>query len=275
MRHREKTNCFSALALLAVLFCAAASESRGDGQVLGIVRMPDVCSPSVSPAVVYLVPEDAKDRQPFSKRACAGGPAGQSNPAEVVLVNQRGLQFVPRVRAIAPGQTVRFTNDDGETHNVHVVSPGFSFNQSMSPGQFHDFTPMQAGVMKLACDIHMHMRAFVVVSPTPWVRVCDRDGRYRLDDVPNGRFTLIAWHEMGDPVRRQVTVSGGQALELPELVLASSLGPSDVAGQGRSTEKTATVRPWADVIDRIGVAFAASRDAAMRPGERASASAGR
>ena len=45
--------------------------------------------------------------------------------AELVLVNQRGLQFVPRVQAIALGQTVRFTNQDGETHNVHVVSPRF------------------------------------------------------------------------------------------------------------------------------------------------------
>ena len=49
-------------------------------------------------------------------------------------MNQRGLQFVPRVQAIELGQTVRFTNQDGETHNVHVVSPGFAFNQSMAPG---------------------------------------------------------------------------------------------------------------------------------------------
>ncbi len=68
------------------------------------------------------------------------------------------------------GQTVRFTNQDGETHNVHVVSPGFSFNQSMGPGHFQDFTPDRPGVMRLACDIHMHMRGFVVVSPTPWAR---------------------------------------------------------------------------------------------------------
>ena len=127
--------------------------------------------------------------------------AGRTDPAAVVLVNQRGLQFVPRVQAIALGQTVRFTNEDGETHNVHVVSPGFAFNQSMSPGQFRDFTPAQPGVMRLACDIHMHMRAFVVVSPTPWAQVCDREGRYRLDGVPDGRYILTAWHEMGEPVQ--------------------------------------------------------------------------
>ena len=71
----------------------------------------------------------------------------------------------------------------------------------MSPGQFHDFTPTEPGVMRLACDIHMHMRAFVVVSPTPWAQVCDREGRFRLDGVPDGRYILTAWHEMGDPVQ--------------------------------------------------------------------------
>ena len=73
---------------------------------------------------------------------------------EIALVNQRGLQFTPRVQAIALGQTVRFTNQDGETHNVHVVSPGFAFNQSMTPGRYQDFTPERPGVMMLACDIH-------------------------------------------------------------------------------------------------------------------------
>ena len=89
--------------------------------------------------------------------------------ADLALVNQRGLQFVPRVQAIRLGQTVRFTNQDSETHNVHVVSPHFALNQSMSPGQPFDFTPTHAGVMKLVCDIHHHMRGFVVVSPSPWV----------------------------------------------------------------------------------------------------------
>ena len=104
-------------------------------------------------------------------------PPGARLKPEVVLVNQRGLQFTPRVQAIGLGQTIRFTNEDGETHNVHVVSPGFVFNQSMSPGQFRDFTPLQPGVMRLACDIHMHMRAFVVISPTPWARsAIARDG---------------------------------------------------------------------------------------------------
>ena len=260
MRH-EMAEWPSILTVFAILFCGACTESKGDGQVSGMVRMPDVCTPAVSPAVVYLTRADEK--QTALGRASAETTPGNSRGADVVLVNQRGLQFVPRVQAIALGQTIRFTNEDGETHNVHVVSPGFAFNQSMSPGQFRDFTPSQPGVMRLACDIHMHMRAFVVISPSPWVQVCDRQGRYRLDGVPEGRYILTAWHEMGDPVAAGNHRRGrARKSQLPDLVLTSSLAPGRAAGQD-----SAPVRPWADVIDGIGVTLAASRDAATRPGE--------
>ena len=54
----------------------------------------------------------------------AAAKPGRRDRDEIALVNQRGLQFTPRVQAIALGQTVRFTNQDSETHNVHVVSLG-------------------------------------------------------------------------------------------------------------------------------------------------------
>ena len=130
---------------------------------------------------------------------------------EIALVNQQGLQFTPRVQAIVLGQGVRFGNKDSENHNVHVVTPGFAFNQSMAPGNSVDFTPDRPGVMILACDIHSHMRGFVVVSPTPWVQVCSRQGRFRLEDVPDGRYVLNVWHEMGEPLRQEIVVAGGKA----------------------------------------------------------------
>src|SRR5262249_15399958 len=162
-----------------------------------------------------------------------------------------------------------FTNEDRETHNVHIVSPGFAFNQSMGPQQYQDFTPDHPGVMKLACDIHLHMRGFVVISPTRWVTVCDQDGRFRLSDVEPGRYILPAWHEMGDPVRRELTTPSEGRLELPELVLAGPAGSS--AASGRSPDRLAVVRPWSDVVDRISTTLAASRDAASRPGQLAKA----
>src|SRR5947209_8784433 len=90
------------------------------GEVVGRVEMPAACSPAVSPAVVSLERIDGAMER--------GGP---EVAAQVALVNQRGLQFEPRVQAVQVGQTVRFTNEDNETHNVHILTPGVSFNQSM------------------------------------------------------------------------------------------------------------------------------------------------
>ncbi len=247
-----------ATTLFGLLSIGMGGVASHGAEVLGVVRMPEICSPSVSPAVVYLVPADAKG-------PVVGSTAATARRGEIVLVNQQGLQFTPRVQAIVLGQGVRFGNKDSETHNVHVVTPGFAFNQSMRPGNSADFTPERAGVIRLACDVHNHMRGFVVVSPTPWVQVCSRLGRFRLEDVPDGRYVLNIWHEMGEPIRREIVVAGGKALELPELVLTGPSTPIRTPGAAMPT------RPWSEVIDRIGVTLAESRLAATRAGELAKA----
>jgi high-affinity iron transporter len=261
MRRLHGTVRFHTYSLAGLFFCGLAGQVSAGSNVSGVVRMPDVCSPAISPSVVYLTPADF-DHKSLARSAASH--ASRAGSAEVVLVNQRELQFLPRIRAIALGQTVRFGNQDGETHNVHIVSPGFAFSQAMAPGQFQDFTPSKPGVMRLACDIHMHMKGYVIVSPTSWAQVCDRDGRYRLNDVAEGRYVLTAWHEMGDPVRTEINVTNdSSSLVVPAIVLTSSLAPTQV----RTDQQSVRVRPWADVIDRISVTLAASRDAAARTGE--------
>lgn len=229
----------------ALAFALAAPTLGAAGEVSGTVAMPDVCTPEISPAVVTLTPS---------------GPARAADaakaPTEVALVNQRGLQFAPRVQAIMLGQSVRFTNEDTETHNVHVISPGNDFNESMAPGQPRDFTPAKAGVVRLACDIHSHMRGYVVVSPSPWVQICSAKGRFRIGGVPDGAYTLTVWHEMGDPLTREVVVSGGKDLDLATLTLTAPAPPKPAPGQAEPARK------WADVIDRIGVLLASSIEAA-------------
>lgn len=234
---------------------AGNDSLRRGATVSGQVRMPDVCSPTISPAVVYL--EGVGTDAPPSITP-AESPA---TAAEVSLINQQGLQFVPRIQAVGMGRTIRFANQDGETHNVHVVTPGFSFNQSMAPGQSRDYEPEKPGLFKLTCDVHIHMRGYVIVSPTPWFAVCTPAGNYRLDGVPDGRYTLVAWHEMGDPERRDISIDGGKPVEPPPIVLTAL--PQLVVNGGPRVNQV--VRPWADVIDRIGILLASSLDEAGKP----------
>jgi len=259
-------------------------------QVSGIIKMPDVCSPGVSPAVVYLTPAgpdgkairvtsvdlslQARRRAKTDDVPVIDRDNGQrttdngqrTSKTEVVLVNQRGLQFTPRVQAVALGQTVRFTNLDSETHNVHIVTPGFEFNQAAGPGQLLEFTPARPGVMRLACDIHLHMRGFVVVSPTPWVRVCGPDGRFRIEEVPDGRYILTAWHETGPPLDTPIEVARAKPLELATILLPVPYESINSGQASRDQPSQVPVRPWGDVLDRISQTLAASGDAALQAG---------
>jgi high-affinity iron transporter len=236
------------------LLVLAATTARA-GEVRGRVEMPDTCSPSVSPAVVTLEP--------------VGGPAlpaSSNGPAKVALlrVNQHGLQFEPRVAVARVGQPIQFTNQDGETHNVHILSPGVNFSRSMAPNEPADFTPSKPGLIRLVCDVHSHMRGFVVVTSSPWAKVCKGGGSFQFAGVPDGRYILNAWHEMGEPKAVEVEVKAGEPLDLGAIVLQGF----PVAA---NSQAVAPPRAWPDVTDRIGVLLAEAREAIKKPEGKARA----
>src|SRR5262249_24861179 len=100
MRRPGTTDRVVTVVLFAVLLSLPGVASPG-AEVTGVVRMPEVCSPAVSPAVVYLM---AADRKASGASPTAAAASPRSGRSEIALVNQRGLQFTPRVQAIALGQ---------------------------------------------------------------------------------------------------------------------------------------------------------------------------
>jgi high-affinity iron transporter len=215
------------------------------GDVSGRVEMPAICSPTVSPAVVSL--ERLDGRVEVTKP----GPG-----VRVALVNQKGLQFEPRVQAVQAGQIVQFKNEDNETHNVHILTPGVPFNQSMSHGLAVDYRAEKPGLLRIVCDVHSHMRGFVVVSPTPYFAVCRPDGRFSLHDVADGRYRLQVWHEMGQGTSREIEVKGGSPVVVGTLSVEAA--PPAVAGP------MGPVRNWAEVTDRVGVLLGEARAVVLK-----------
>ena len=51
------------------------------------------------------------------------------------------------------------------------------------------------GIVRVFCDIHSHMNAFILVFSHPFFAMTDADGRYRIDNVPPGTYNVIAWNE--------------------------------------------------------------------------------
>jgi plastocyanin len=124
-------------------------------------------------------------------------------------MDQRNETFVPHVLAIVAGTTVDFPNNDQTYHSVFSLSRGNSFDlgrYAVGRSGSHTFT--RPGIVRVFCDIHSHMSAFILVFAHRYFAVTDAEGRYRLDSVPPGTYTVAVWHETvrGDPPKRAVTV---------------------------------------------------------------------
>lgn len=230
------------------------APARGS-DVSGRVVMTDLCSPSVSPAVVFLSTRDAT-RAGQTPSSPATGPGGQAAP----VIRQDGIRFLPRIQAIALGQRVRFENLDGEAHRVLIREPAAGGSDGLIPGPAGEFLPPRPGVLQLECGLHLHKRGFLIVSTTPWVQVCSAQGDYRLGAVPAGRYVLTAWHEMGEPRHVEIEVREGQSLVVPRIDLAGSLSLGTLVRKDiqLTTPVTAPVRPWIEPLDQISVLLTAA-----------------
>jgi plastocyanin len=124
-------------------------------------------------------------------------------------MDQRNERFVPHVLAIVAGTAVDFPNDDATYHNVFSFSKPSPFNLGRyAAGQSKAVLFDQPGVVRVFCDIHSHMSAFILIFAHRFFAVTDDEGRYRIEGVPPGTYTLAVWNETlhGDPPRRTVVV---------------------------------------------------------------------
>jgi plastocyanin len=121
-------------------------------------------------------------------------------PAEHSIIDQKGLLFQPHLAAVPVGATVEFLNSDKVAHNIFW--PAISGNKKLShnmgtwpSGQKREFKFDTPGVVPLLCNVHPEMSAYIVVTPTPYFAVTDADGNYKIANLPDGQYTVSAWHE--------------------------------------------------------------------------------
>ena len=139
-----------------------------------------------------------------------GVPRSTAAGAAVARMEQRGERFVPRVLPILAGTTVSFPNADPIFHNVFSLSGAKAFDLGRFPrGEAKSVRFDKPGVVQVFCHIHSDMRAVVLVLDTPAFAVPGSDGRYALAGLPPGEYTLVAWHERAQPIRRKVHVTAG------------------------------------------------------------------
>jgi plastocyanin len=131
--------------------------------------------------------------------------------AEHGKIDQKNMQFTPRVLAVQEGTTVDFLNSDALLHNV--FSPDACadrFNLGTWPqGQVKSFAFKKECFAALLCKVHPEMEAFVAVVPTPYFAVTSADGSYDIKNVPDGTYTVKVWHPKLKAATKSVTVKGG------------------------------------------------------------------
>lgn len=147
-------------------------------------------------------------------------PSGKTSPApeKHFMMDQKGLQFQPHILAVPAGATVDFRNSDSVAHNVFW--PSISGNKALShnlgtwpQGQSKPFTFDHAGVVPLLCNVHPEMSGYIVVTPTSYFAETDSSGNYDIKDVPDGKYTVTAWHEGTKQQSKPATVSGKTAVD--------------------------------------------------------------
>lgn len=146
--------------------------------------------------------------------------AGKTFPAptQSVLIDQKGLMFMPHLTAVQQGTTVDFLNSDSVAHNVFWTSVGgnkkLGHNLGTWPkGQKKTFKFDDPGSVPLLCNVHPEMSAYIVVSPTPYFAVTDKSGDYKIENVPDGSYTVTAWHEGAKNKSNPVKVAGDTAAD--------------------------------------------------------------
>src|SRR6266853_3336243 len=142
-------------------------------------------------------------------------PRPASLPAKEV--GQKDLTFVPALLPIQVGTRVEFPNLDDTYHNIFSYSPIKRFDlgryrpeERPIPSVMFD----KPGLVILRCDIHEHMRGLILVLNTPYFVMSDPAGRFRLDKLPAGRYTLKAWIDSRTTREKSIDLKEGQTLHV-------------------------------------------------------------
>jgi plastocyanin len=227
---RAIITCLGADVVAAGMLCLLAPTGVGarDGALAGVaihgrVEFPAMPPGDRRPAIGQVggarsehKQEDAADRRAsvvYLERAPRGA-FGEPDERRV-RINQRNERFVPHLVAVTVGSIVDFPNNDRTYHNVFSLSDVKSFDLGRyAAGQSKSVRFDRPGIVRVFCDIHSHMSAFVLVFAHRFFAVTDADGRFRIDNVPSGTYTVVMWNDVFGSESRSVVVGESGDVEV-------------------------------------------------------------
>ena len=132
-------------------------------------------------------------------------------PEEPAVLDQKGCMYQPRVLGIRVGQTLHIKNSDALTHNVRSYARrnrAFNIGQP-GPGTREKKFRRPETAVKVQCDIHPWMAAYLFVMEHPFFAVSDESGSFKISGLAPGKHTLVAWHETLGKQQAEIDVTDG------------------------------------------------------------------
>jgi plastocyanin len=133
--------------------------------------------------------------------------AKRDTSAAPASLDQKQCVFTPRVIVVPVGGTAEFLNNDRLLHNIHSQSKGNpNFNRTQPKGRAIPITFTKPEIIRIDCDLHPWMRAWVVVAEHAFYAVTGAGGEFALGNLPAGPYTLNVWQETLGTVTKDVTL---------------------------------------------------------------------
>jgi len=132
--------------------------------------------------------------------------------ATEVNLDQKGCHYTPHVIGLQTGQTLKVTNSDTATHNVHPQPNASIGNEEWNQTQAGGAAPIiktfkrQEVLIPVKCNQHNWMKSYIGVVKHPYFAVTNADGTFEIKNVPPGTYTIEAWQESYKSKSQQITV---------------------------------------------------------------------
>jgi len=198
--------CFD---VLAVVLAAGSAQIVSAGDVSGKVTFKGTPKPEI---VIPLTPTCGKINPgaPTTRHFVVSKDGGLANvfvyikdakktdpKGEATMLDQVGCMYEPYVLGIVAGQKLKIHNSDPEMHNVHATPKiNSEFNFAQLKGQVNEKTFDKPEVaVRIKCDVHPWMFAYVGVVDHPFFAVTDKDGNFKISGLPDGKYTIEAFHQ--------------------------------------------------------------------------------
>ena len=141
-------------------------------------------------------------------------------PESPAVIDQKGCTYSPHIQGMMAGQELLITNSDATLHNIHglpVINSEFNFAMPKVVKKKAIRIKNAEHPIKIKCDVHPWMKAYVSVFDHPYFAVTDDSGKYQIDNVPPGKYEVVAWHErdikyMGYTQIQSVEIGEGGAI---------------------------------------------------------------